>query len=253
MLDLAELILIIICGLCAGSFVTMASYRFAIQSQDLSNLILSRSSCVNCGAKLKIKNLIPLISWLFQKGKCSFCKTAISIRYPLIEFSTMIIFLLVYFSQGKILSAQMVVIFLMVTLLMIMIVTDLENYFIPDITQILMIYLIIIYHLVTGYEQLPYYFFSAFLYALFGFALHYGFIYIAKKEALGIDDIKFFAVAGLLLGLKQFPIFMLLSGAAGIVFGLVWKKITADEIFPFAPALVFSLIICLLYKDYLIL
>ena len=60
---------------------------------------------------------------------------------------------------------------------------------------------------------------------------------MAGLEAIGVDDIKFFAVAGLLLGMQNFVIFIFLLGIFGIIFGLIWKKIMQDLTFPFAPAL----------------
>ena len=131
-----------------------------------------------------------------------------------------------------------------------MIVTDLEHYFIPDITQIILFILAIPYHLVVESKfRFLYYFTSGLLFLAFGLALHYGFLFIAKKHAIGVDDIKFLTVAGFLLGLHQFPIFMIFSGGLGVIFGLIWQKITKDETFPFAPALVISLMICLLFGD----
>lgn len=243
-----ELILIIISGLCAGSFITMASYRLAIEGEDPSKLIFNRSSCPSCNNILKIRSLIPIFSWLFQKGKCTFCHNKISIRYPLIEFSMTAVFVLVYKLSGGDMNIKLLFTLLMAVFLMIMVVTDLENYFIPDITQIGMGILVLTYHFINKDFRYDYYFVSAGVFILFGMALDHGFLLITKKKAIGIDDIKFFGVAGLLLGIDQFPLFMIGSGFSGLVFGTIWQRITKDEVFPFAPALVISLMTCLLLK-----
>ena len=250
MQNILEIILIIVIGLCIGSFITMASFRFAVDNKKIKDLIFNRSACPSCGNELKVKNLIPVFSWLYQKGKCSFCRKNIPVRYPLIEVSSAITFLIIFLSVGQIFSIKLLLLFLMATLLLIMIVTDLEHYFIPDVTQIVLFCSALIYHLVVKSKfGFLYYFISAGLFLAFALALHYGFLLIAKKRAIGIDDIKFFIVAGFLLGLHQFPIFMIFSGGLGIIFGLIWQRIKNDETFPFAPALVASLIICLLYGD----
>ena len=75
-------------GLCIGSFLNVVVYRFP---NDLS-IIKPRSFCPKCKNKLSWKENIPLLSWLIQKGKCTNCHTSISIRYPLIELLTGILF-----------------------------------------------------------------------------------------------------------------------------------------------------------------
>ena len=89
-----EALLIVVLGLCMGSFVTMASYRFALEEEKIKDLLFKRSHCVKCKNELGVKNLIPVFSWMFQKGKGSFCQNKISIRYPLIEIFSAISFLI---------------------------------------------------------------------------------------------------------------------------------------------------------------
>lgn len=245
-----ELLLVITFGLCMGSFITMASHRFSLEGEKIKDLLLKRSHCVMCKKQLKIKNLVPLFSWVIQKGKCSFCRGKIAIKYPLIEFSTAIIFVIIYFSVGKIIDAKLALICLIATLMIIAVITDLEGYFIPDTIQITLAVLILVFHLFNMDEKsLFYYFSSAILFFIFGLILHLGFLFVTKKDGIGFGDIKFFAVAGFLLGYSEFAVFMLFSGALGIIFGLIWKKITKAEIFPFAPSLIASLAICLLLGD----
>ena len=215
-------------------------------------MILGRSFCPSCKNALTIKNLIPFFSWFFQRGHCSFCGKRISFRYPLIELFSALSFLLVYLATDGSINLHLLWLFIITTILLIMIITDLEHYFIPNSTQIALFIVAIIYHL-TSEESFgfQYYAISAASFLLFGLALHYGFLFIAKKHAIGIDDIKFFTVAGFLLGVHQFPIFMIFSGLIGMVFGSIWQKLMKDTTFPFAPALAISLMICLLFGNIL--
>src|SRR5690606_8342699 len=71
---------------------------------------------------------------------------------------------------------------------------------------------------------------------------------ILKKEALGFGDVKFFGMAGLWLGLSWLPIFMILSGLSGIIWGTGWRVVTRDPVFPFGPALILSFYSCLLLQ-----
>ncbi len=244
---------VLIFGLCFGSFITMASHRFADQSISMRDFILRNSFCPNCNNQLKFQHLFPVFSWVFFKGKCGFCSTKIPFRYPLIEISTALLFLAIFFILDCKIDIKMMLILLMAVNLMIMVVVDLEHYFIPDLTQISLSILALIYHLgVQTKYDLPYYFLSAGGFFLFGLALHYGFFICTSKQGIGEDDLKFFAVAGLMLGIDQLLIFMILSGVFGIIFGLIWMKIKKDNTFPFAPALALSFLICALFKlDYL--
>jgi len=69
---------------------------------------------------------------------------------------------------------------------------------------------------------------------------------ILKKDALGFGDVKFFAVAGLWLGLAALPLFLMMGGVLGVVWGILWRFTVKDPVFPFGPALILSFYACLL-------
>ncbi|MFA5040639.1 MAG: A24 family peptidase [Bdellovibrionales bacterium] len=68
------------------------------------------------------------------------------------------------------------------------------------------------------------------------------------REMLGLGDVKFFAAAGIWIHAHTAPTFLALSGAFGLVFTLLWRRISDEKQFPFAPALCLSLAICILYR-----
>ncbi len=236
--------LVIIFSLIIGSFASLLSYRMARKQP----IVFTRSKCTNCGMALKFYNLIPLFSWIFQGGRCSNCKTKISIRYPLIELAFLLSFLTIYFVLKGEPSIKMTLYFLIASTLLIMVVVDLEEYFIPDSTQYFLAILATILVFVEGgnagvFANIK----SAFIYAGFGLLLYGFFYFTAGLEAIGIDDIKFFFVVGFMLGLSNFITFMLLSGVFGMTFGAIWQKVTKQETFPFAPAICTSAFLCLLF------
>lgn len=240
-----QLFLVVTFALIFGSFASLISYRLALKKP----VIFTRSECVSCHHKLQIKNLIPLFSWLFQKGKCAFCHAKISMRYPLIELSFVAAFLIVYFVLGRQIDYKMLLYFLISGTLIAMIVADLEHYFVPNIMQYFLALLVILVLVEQGGPKLPlanvkY----GFLYMGFGLALFAFFFFTTKTEAIGIDDIKFFFIAGLLLGVQNFLAFMLISGLSGIVFGAMWRYIKKEEIFPFMPSLCFAMFLCMLFS-----
>ncbi len=243
-----DFILIILLGMIAGSFITMASYRLATQGRSVRDLLFAPSSCPKCNHRLSILNLIPIFSFLLQFGKCSFCKSEIPIRYFIIEIVSTISFVIIYFILGQNMNLKLTLTLLAFIALFIMVITDLENYFISDISQIILLLIAVLFHLFVGFDNqhsIYYYYFSAIFYLFFILVIAYVFKFFFKKDGIGIDDIKFFAIAGFIIGFEKFAIFMLLSGIIGIIFGLIWKKMKKDDAFPFAPALIISLIICL--------
>ena len=83
-------------GLCFGSFLNVVALR-GLSGEDM---VFTRSKCPKCGNKLRWYMNIPLLSYIFLRGKCAFCKTRISPQYPIVEFLTALFFLLIYFAFG---------------------------------------------------------------------------------------------------------------------------------------------------------
>lgn len=238
-----------------GSFISLVTYRFNKNSlsstkemkKALAKIIFDRSKCTSCQSVLSSLNLIPLFSWLWQKGKCNKCGSNISLRYPVIELSFLILFLAIFFVFKQSLDWRMVIYFLIAATLITMCIFDIEQYFIPNFTQyiltILASILVIMEHgnAYAAIANIK----AAFLYMSFGILLYCFFSFVASIQAIGSDDLKFFFVAGLMLGLDIFLPFMMLSGLLGILFGSLWQKIKDDNTFPFAPAICLSAFLCL--------
>jgi leader peptidase (prepilin peptidase) / N-methyltransferase len=239
-----QLALVAIFSLIFGSFITLLSHRII----SGESIVFTRSKCLGCETALTPRNLVPIFSWLFQKGKCSNCKAKISWRYPLIEASFLISFLTIYFVLDQKIDIKMILYFLIVSILILMCIIDLERYFIPNFLQYLLTILAVILLISQGGNSAVFsHLKSAFVYLGFGLALWLFFYVTTTLEAIGVDDLKFFFVAGLLLGMGNFLAFMMLSGFIGIIFGSLWQKIMKDDTFPFAPAICMSSFACLLF------
>jgi len=239
-----ELFLVIFFALILGSFISLLTYR--INSKE--PIIWARSKCVKCNKILGVLNLIPLFSWIFQRGKCSNCKEKISPRYPLIEFSNLACYLLIYFAAGSQISFAIILQFLIASTLIVMCVVDLEHYYIPDASQYFLAILVTMLLFNKGGSDLviknaP----SAFIFLGFGLLLWLYFYFTTGLEAIGVDDIKFFFIIGLLLGTANFLGFMMLSGVFGIVFGFLWQKLKQEDTFPFAPSICCAALITMIF------
>jgi leader peptidase (prepilin peptidase)/N-methyltransferase len=88
-------IIVFFIGTCLGSFLSVVISRIQLGKKGI---ISGRSECPNCRHQLTARNLVPLFSWLFQKGLCQYCSKPISPIYPALEFSSGLLFLVSYFS-----------------------------------------------------------------------------------------------------------------------------------------------------------
>ena len=243
-----ELFLVIIFSLVLGSFVSFITYRLG----NSKNLLAASSTCINCGCKLRVLNLVPLFSYFLQRGKCSNCSQKISPRYPAIELSCLISFVIIYFTLNRQLNSLMLLYFAISLILISMSVIDLEHYFIPNSLQYFLTFFVIILLVnLGGKDLLVGNIKSAFIYTFFGICLWLFFYFAAGVEAIGIDDIKFLAVTGLLLGQDNFLAFMILTGFSGMIFGAIWQKITKDDTFPFAPALCLAFFVTMIFGQHI--
>lgn len=231
-------------GACIGSFVTMASYRLPL-GQDI---VFKPSYCPKCYAVLTVLDLVPILSWVFQQGKCRHCQAKISARYPVIELTLGLCFTFVVWRYGV--TFDTLLLLVLTAALAIMIVVDLEHYLIPDSTQVVIVVVGLVYRIYRGAgaeEILP----GMAAGLALGLVLHYGYLYLRKKDALGFGDVKFLCVAGSWLPLADFVPFLFFSGLIGTITGLLWRMAGRGKIFPFGPALACSLFINVVFPGML--
>ena len=134
MIEIIQDIYKFVFGLCIGSFLNVVIYRIP----EGISLISPRSFCPNCKKKILFRENLPIISWIFQKGKCSKCKININIRYPVIEILTAVLFVvlsksspqLYSFNQG--LFIEEIFSWLFLSLLLVISFIDIEHYWIPQ-------------------------------------------------------------------------------------------------------------------------
>ena len=242
-------------GLCFGSFISALSYRL---SHNL-DYIFTRSFCTNCKKSLSIIDLIPVISYLIFR-KCRNCGIKISSRYIIIELISAIGTLVIYNNLWYYPISNIAIYIGIFYILVAMCITDLEYMIVPDSLQILLLILslIKIWHIDNFNIQTIYP--SIILGSIF-VLIRQVFIIFLKKDALGIADIKFVFIGGLMINIYQIPEFLMITGVIGTIFGLIWNyrarlinnctngnekdKDLKNKHFPFIPALAISLFLCL--------
>ena len=237
-------------GSCIGSFLNVVIYRFP---NDLS-IVKPRSFCPKCKTKLTWRENVPLISWLFQKGRCKNCNTSISKRYPLVELITAILFVIFINSSPSLYNSSSNLFFniffswLFLSVLISIALIDIDSFWIPQslinfgfYTGILGLIFIGLFNnkfvdfylLFRGLSS------SAMSFFIFE-SLRYLAKYIFKKDAIGKGDSKLVAMLALWLG----PMGTLFSVAIAYVIaaiyclvGLPLNLVRFRQVIPFAPFL----------------
>jgi leader peptidase (prepilin peptidase)/N-methyltransferase len=251
-----EIILIVSLGLILGSFTTAISYRVPLGVSWGAK----RSSCPVCHTNLGVFDLIPVLSWCLGGGKCRYCKTKISIRYPLIELVSLILCLSVYVAYG--LNIQSMFVISAVPFLFALFLIDIKHLILPN-QLVAVLFLIGAVRLVyfwslngfmvdDGLEVLVHYVFAVLVFSFVSWGAGFVTGKILKKESLGFGDVKFFGVSGLWLGMDYLPVFMIISGGLAVFIALIWRYKMKSELFPFGPALISAFFILLFYQGILL-
>ena len=228
-------------GLCFGSFATLVVARLP----EGRPILLGRSRCVACHTPLPPSALVPFFSWLVLR-KCRSCGVRIPAFYPLVELVAGVVFVVAYAAMGMTWAA--LVLALISLLFLVITLIDLKHYIIPDKLQIIVFPLSVVLAWLMGRQPQDIALGALFM-LLLGFGLRYFMFWWKRKEALGLGDVKFLPSVGVLLPLPSIVAFLLLSGIFAAVTGLIWRLLKKGSLFPFGPALVISLWVCLIFNE----
>ena len=196
-------------GACVGSFLNVCVYRWP---EDKS-VVSPPSSCPSCGTRIKWYDNVPVLGWLWLRGKCRACGARISIQYPLVELVTAALWVMAAWRFG--LSWQTLATAFFFTLLLGIALSDARTYIIPD--QFTLGGLVI--GLALSFAPGGISPVRSVIGAAVGFALLWAVAVLGemafKKEAMGGGDIKMMAMVGAFLG----PLGVLLTIFLGALFG----------------------------------
>lgn len=237
---------IIAIGLIVGSFLNCLIYRLSF-NQNLAKSLKGRSFCPDCGHKLSWQDLIPVISFIFLKGKCRYCRRNISLQYPLVEIATAAIFLQIFNFQfstfNRLNFFSLVYLIVSFSFLIVIFVYDLKHYIIPNKVIYPAIALALIYNLFFyGIFNQNFSRFYISLLAGLGAALPFFLIVaVSRGKWMGGADIKLAFFMGLFLGWPNILPALFLAFVIGALFGLsliALKQKTLKSEIPFAPFLI---------------
>jgi leader peptidase (prepilin peptidase) / N-methyltransferase len=219
--------LFLIYGLLLGSFFNVVGLRVPLKQ----SIVTPRSACPTCGHQLKPYELIPVISYMLQGGKCRGCESRISPIYPFFELLTGILFMTAPLVIGW--SGELVVALTLISMFMIIIVSDIHYMLIPDK---ILIWFAGIFLLERIFWPLsPWW--DSIIGAASGFILLL-IIALVSKGGMGGGDVKLYAVIGFVLGFKLVLLSFFLSTLYGAVIGglaLLFKIVKRRQPIPFGP------------------
>lgn len=236
---------IIILGLLLGSFFNVCIYRIPRGE----SIVFPGSHCTNCNNKIKGYDLIPVISYIFLKGKCRYCGEKISLRYPAVELITAVLFYLIYLKYG--LTFFTIKYIVLASLLIVIGMIDLDTTDVYFSTTIIGIIFGVSF-IIAGY------FFNIDVkeFILGGIAAG-GFIavIILITRGMGWGDAEICLICGLFLGFRLSIVMLFLSfiigGTVGIALILSKIKDRKDYI-PFGPFIAVSSLFTMFFGEYII-
>ncbi|EZH83069.1 prepilin peptidase [Aeromonas hydrophila] len=220
------------------------------QQEERYNLMVPRSACPHCGHAITAMENIPLLSWLWLKGRCRECQAPISARYPLVELLTALLSLVVAatFPPGWGLLAALLLTWVLVALTFI----DLDKMLLPDQLTLPLLWGGLLFNLAGGFVPLA----DAVIGAMAGYlvlwSLYWAFKLLTGKEGMGYGDFKLLAALGAWLGWQALPIMLLLSSLVGAFIGIgliLLRNHHQNKPIPFGPYLAIAGWIALLWGD----
>lgn len=242
-MDLPIIVLFFIIGTAVGSFLNVCAYRIP-KGQSIA---FPASRCLLCGAKIKPLDNIPIISYILLGGRCRNCKERISLKYPVVELLSGILWAVAYYHFG--LGIELIYGLFFITVLVLLSAIDYDTKTIPNKILLPAIMITIV--------SLPLYFLNIktpptiagmnVIDSLIGLLAGGGFLFLVtvlgpiifKKKAMGMGDVKLAAFMGLFLGgyvLLALFIGFFIGSVVGILLIALGKR-TMKDMIPFGPFL----------------
>lgn len=232
-------IFIFILGLIFGSFFNVVGLR----SPKKETFINDRSYCPFCKHTLAWYELIPVFSFMIQAGKCRHCKKKIPVTYAVVELLTGFLFVCSYLATG--LSMELLVALFFVSMLMIVLVSDITYMLIENKVLLFFLPIFIILRLIEPLEP----WWSSIAGAAVGFGIVF-IIILISGGGMGAGDMKLFGVLGIVLGVSQVIVAFFLACLIGTVIGILFislKIIKRKQPVPFGPYIICASIIAYFY------
>lgn len=248
------IIVLVLLGLCAGSFINAFAWRL----RNKKDWVKGRSVCVHCKHQLATVDLIPILSWLWLRAKCRYCKKPISDQYPLVEALTAALFLLSYaYWPDSLLGAEQIVLFVLWLIFLVGLISlaiyDMKWLVLPNKIIFPLIGLALAQSLysVAVSSNKTWQFWQIGFGFLIGFGLFYVIFQISAGKWIGGGDVKLGGLLGLILAAPDLTLLMIfLASLFGTLFSvplLATGRVSKSSKVPFGPFLILAAIVTKLF------
>ena len=248
------LLFIFLFGLAVGSFLNVCIYRIPLP--DVSVHSPRRSFCPECSQPINTYDNIPLLSYPLLRGKCRHCRARISVIYPLVELSTALLFLVMYYRFGISLEGLLALVF--VTVLIPIAVIDAQHYIIPNVLILTGLILGFVIVSAIAYQRADIWYLLTRLIGAVAGGMVLGLIAVVggavlRKKAMGGGDIKLMALNGLFLGAwPEQAMVIAFSALSGAIVGtaLIISGVKSRQSpIPYGPFLAGAAVLVILWGD----
>ena len=235
-----------VCGAAIGSFLNVCIHRLPRHE----SVVWPGSHCPACNNPIAFYDNIPLLSYLWLKGRCRACRARISLRYPIIELANGTGYALILWQFGP--GGPALVYGLLFSALLVITCIDLSHQIIPNVITLPGITL----GLLCAATILPVGLLDSVLGTLLGYGIPWGlanaYLFLRGREGMGLGDAKLLAMIGAFLGWKPMLLTVMVGAAVGSVVGLVLialKRVRRDQYLPFGPFLALGAIVSLFFHQ----
>lgn len=230
-------------GAVIGSFLNCAAWRIV----HGESFVRGRSHCATCGHPLGAGELLPVVSWLIQRGRCKWCGQKVSVRYPLTElaFALLTVLCLLRFDLTALCARNLV----FLGCLFLLTLTDLDDMIIPDGCHIaaLIAWLAALPFTFTGWHDVVMHVLAGVVFGGGLLAVSLVLDRVLGRDSLGGGDIKLFAIVGLYLGFIGTLFALMAACVLGLTFHALSRRRDGQKAFPFGPSIALAAALMLLY------
>ena len=246
------MVLVLIFGLIIGSFISAFTYRLP-RGRNISQ---GRSECTRCKKTIRWYDNIPVLSYIFLRGRCRNCHKSISMRYPVIELLTATIFVLFYhfrfqiyenlpwLTNNEILLPLLLAVIAFITISIFVI--DTEHQIIPDSLTFTLWGITVAMMILSGFGEIYHYISAGFISALFLLTIHL----LTRGKGMGLGDVKLAIAFGTALGpalTVAWLFFSFIFGGIIASFFLFFGRAGLKDKIAFGPFLVISFFVMMLF------
>ena len=245
-----DFIFVLVLGALWGSFANVCIYRLPLEK----GVVSGRSFCPNCKKLITWKDNIPIISFLFLKGKCRYCNKKISSQYVLVETISILFFLIIYFFYGVSITTLLLIILSLSFLIIFFI--DFKHYIIPNVLTFSMMFLGFIKSFIPNLNPIFPNYINSLIGGIFGYGIIWSIIFfykqVRKKEGMGLGDAKLLSAIGFWFGWFSIPFVIFLSSLIALLSvapSLINKSKKFSSQIPFGPYIILGTLIYLIFES----